>query len=95
MLRPTVSRPVCVGVRHLSGTQDQIFVTVRQLRVCGFVAPSLTIVAAELKVKVEVTLRQSVYRQSVRLGVKPLENHDQSFFLQLNPFCHGPCVVSL
>jgi hypothetical protein len=32
------------------------------------------------KVNVNVTLRVVVYRQSVRLGVKPLENHDQKFF---------------
>jgi hypothetical protein len=45
-LRPTVSRPVRLGVRHPSGTRDQfyfllsIFFTL--LRVCYFVAPSLT-----------------------------------------------------
>jgi hypothetical protein len=33
-----------------------------------------------VKVKVKVTLRLAVYRQSVRLGVKPLETHDQIFF---------------
>jgi hypothetical protein len=38
----------------------------------------------------EVTLRLAVYRQSVRLGVKPLEDHDQSFFPQLNSCCNGP-----
>jgi hypothetical protein len=42
MLRPTVNRPVCLGIKHPSGAYDQIFVTVRHLRVCSCGALSLT-----------------------------------------------------
>jgi hypothetical protein len=46
ILRLTVSQPVRPGVGHPSGTRDQFFflleIFFRQLRVCYFVAPSLT-----------------------------------------------------
>jgi hypothetical protein len=42
MLRPTVSRPVCLWIKNPSVAHDQIFVTVRQLRVCSCGALSLT-----------------------------------------------------
>jgi hypothetical protein len=34
VLRPTVSQPVCFGVNPHLGPQDQIFVNIRQFRVC-------------------------------------------------------------
>jgi hypothetical protein len=42
MLRPTVSRPVCLGAKHPSGAYDQILLLVWQLRSCSCGAPSLT-----------------------------------------------------
>jgi hypothetical protein len=47
-----------------------------------------------VKVKVKNTLRLAVYRQSVHLGAKLLEDNDQRFFLQLNPCGQSPYVIS-
>jgi hypothetical protein len=46
-----------------------------------------------VRVRVRVTLRSAVYRQSVRLGAKPLETHDQYFF-RLNTCGYSPYVTS-
>jgi hypothetical protein len=37
----------------------------------------------KLRVKVKVTLRLAVHRQSFHLGARPFEIHDQSFFIDL------------
>jgi hypothetical protein len=40
---------------------------------------------SDLKIKVKVTLRLAVYRQSVRLGAELLKDYDQRFFLVTEP----------
>jgi hypothetical protein len=45
--------------------------------------------------RVRVTLRRSVYRQSVRLDSNTLETHGQSlFFFQFNAYGHSPYITS-
>jgi hypothetical protein len=41
---------------------------------------SQSVYQVKVKIKVRVTSRLAVYRHSVRLGIKPLENHDQRYF---------------
>jgi hypothetical protein len=45
-------------------------------------------------VRIRVTSRLAVYRQSHRLGATPLETHDQYFFFQLSTCSHSPYATS-
>jgi hypothetical protein len=48
-----------------------------------------------LLVRVRVTLRLAVYRQSVRLGAEPVETHAQNlFFSQMNTCGDSPYITS-
>jgi hypothetical protein len=42
MLRPTGSRPASLGIKHSTGSYDQVFITVIQFQVCWYGALSLT-----------------------------------------------------
>jgi hypothetical protein len=46
------------------------------------------------KVRVRVTLRLTLYRQSVRLGAQPLQNHGPYFFSQRNTCGYSPYITS-
>jgi hypothetical protein len=50
--------------------------------------------AATVRVRVRVTLRLAVYRQSVHLGDKPLETHDQNFYFPTERLRLYPYVTS-
>jgi hypothetical protein len=47
-----------------------------------------------LTVRVRITLRLAVYRQSIHLGYKPLETHDQQLSFRLNTCFRSPYVTS-
>jgi hypothetical protein len=77
----------CLGVRFICNTHQVILVLLFYTvgTVCYFCLPVVVFVllltfveyvASRVRVRVRVTLRLAVYRQSVRLGDKPLETHD-------------------
>jgi hypothetical protein len=78
ILRLTVNEPVCVGVRHPSGSQEQIFISIRQSQICWCWAPSLT--------------RGRVCRLKLLLALPLLTGNIRSFsqYFQAN-FRTGPC----
>jgi hypothetical protein len=91
ILRPTVCRPVCLGVKHPSGAYDQIFITVGQLQVywCGVL--SLT---RERVCRLQLML---VLASAVILGSESRETRDHILLSQIrdSPNLEGQVPIFL
>jgi hypothetical protein len=84
MLRPTVSRLVCLGIKHSCEAYDQIFVTVSQLQACCCVSLSLT-KGRECRLQLLLALASTVILGSESRGTR---NHILLSQIRDLPFRH-------
>jgi hypothetical protein len=80
ILRPTVSRLICLGTKHPFGAYDQTLIIVWQLRVCWFGSPSVT---SERVCRLQLLL---VLASAVIFGSESRRTHGHILLSQIRDF---------